>query len=182
MPSLKDFVAALQAGWLPAVAALVGSLLVLAGDQYDLPYLENAPKWLTTTAAYTGVFAFSILLANIANLPVLLWNEFQKRRRRKLYLESVWRTVQEVPPQEQTILAYLFSSKRRAFVAEFNDSRLAPMVSKGMIKKLSGSHSILEWPYVVDSDVWEYLLENKEHFIINNVNEMQDPFSQHNNW
>jgi len=74
MPSLKDFIAALQAGWLPAVTALVGSLRVLAGDQYNLPYLDNAPKWLTTTAAYTGVFAFSILLANADENSI--WNLF----------------------------------------------------------------------------------------------------------
>jgi len=56
------------------------------------------------------------------------------------------------------------------------------MVSKGMIKKLPGSHSVFEWPYIVNSDVWDYLQENKEQFLNEMVSEMQDPFSQHNNW
>jgi hypothetical protein len=132
MPSLKEFVAALQAGW------------------------------LLTTAVLVGVFSFSILLANIAYAPIVIWEKLKKRRARKTFKESIQQEILTAPPEEIEILAYLVTTGRRAFSAGFNDKRVSPLVSKGMIVKLGGAHSMLEWPYIVHKDVWQLLLENKE--------------------
>lgn len=177
MPSLKDFLEALQAGWFPALAALIGCSIVVAGDWFSIPYLGDAPDWLTVTAAYVGVFALSILLANIVYLPVRIWRKMKARQAREKFRSMIREEVQNAPPQEIAVLAYLITSGRKAFAAEFNDRRLAPLVSKGIIIKLGGTHSMLEWPYMVQEDVWEFLNENKDQLIVPNVEEVGDPFN-----
>ena len=76
-------------------------------------------------------------------------------------------------------LAYLITSGRKAFSADFNDRRLAPLISKGIIIKLElgGVHSIWEWPYVVQDDVWAFLSENKDQLIVPNIEDVGDPFN-----
>ena len=176
MPNLKDFMDALQAGWFPALAALIGCSIVVAGDWYSIPYLGNAPKWLTTTAAYVGVFALSALIANIVYLPVRFWRNLRARKAYAEFIMAIRAEIQNAPPPEIAILAYLITSGRKAFAAEFNDRRLAPLVSKGIVVKLGGTHSILEWPYMVQDAAWEFLLENKEQLIVPNIEEVGDPF------
>lgn len=176
MPTLKDFVSALQAGWFPSLAAFVGCIIIVLGDYYRLPYLSSTPPWLLTTAVFVGVFSFSVLAANLAYLPVVVWRAVKKSKAKKRFKESVERAVWDAPFEEREILAYLVSSGRRAFNAEYNDRRLSPLVAKGMLKKLGGTHSVLEWPYIVQTDVWQLLLENKEHFHFPNAHERSDPF------
>jgi len=182
MPSLKDFVEALQAGWFPALAALVGCAIVITGDWLKLPYLDSTPEWLLTTAVVVGVFAFSVLAANIAYLPVLLFKRLERARRREKFLDTVRATVRDAPADEITLLAYLVTTGRKAFAAEFNDRRLAPLVSKGIIKRLGGTHSMLEWPFMVQDDAWQYLLENKEQLTLHDADQMPDPFHWRNNF
>ncbi|WP_172982710.1 super-infection exclusion protein B [Roseovarius bejariae] len=177
MPSLKDFVAAMQAGWFPALAALVGCSIIIAGDFYDLPYLSATPDIVLTAAVVTSVFSFSILTANIAYVPVKVWAILKKRKAQKARRERLIRNVEEAPEEERAILAYLVSSRRQAFAAEFNDQRLAPLESKGLVIKLSGTHSALQWPYMVQQTVWEYLLEHQDHFYMEIPEGTGDPFN-----
>ena len=179
MPSLKDFWEALQAGWLPALAALIGGMVVVAGDWFNIPYLGDAPDWLTVTAVYVGVFSLSILLANIVYLLVHIWRKVKAWQAQEKFRAMVREEIQNAPPQEIAILAYLITSGRKAFSADFNDRRLAPLVSKGIIIKLelSGVHSIWEWPYVVQDDVWAFLSENKDQLIVPNIEDVGDPFN-----
>lgn len=182
MPGLRDFIAALQAGWFPALAALIGCLTVLVGDWFQVPYLSATPIWLLTTAAIVGVFAFSILAANVVYAPVLIWRKIQKKRAQREFRGVVRREVSSAPPEEMAVLAYLVTTGRKAFSAKFDDRRLAPLVAKGLIRKLGGTHSILEWPYMVQDDVWELLLEHKEELRVQDVDEIPDPFHWQSGW
>ncbi len=176
MPTLKEFVEALQAGWFPALAALVGCAIVVLGDWYSFPYISESPDWLLTTVVVVGVFSFSILVANAAYLPVLLWNANTRARDRAKFRQMVRQEVENAPPEERAILAYLVTSGRRAFAAEFDDRRLAPLVSKGILRKLGGTNSVLQWPYVVQDDVWEYLQEHRDQYIFKDASTVGDPF------
>lgn len=180
MPSLKEFVAALQAGWFPALASLVGCVIVVMGDWFQLPYLSSSPAWLLTTAVIVGVFSFSILVANLAYAPVAAWKFFSRRRAAKKYREKLIAKIMEAPDGERAILAYLITTDRQAFSAEFNNPKLSPLVSKGILRKQGGAHSVLEWPYIVQEDVWKYLLEEREAFFFEGANEIADPFHWRN--
>ena len=101
---LRDFLEALQAGWFPALAALIGCSIVVAGDWFSIPYLGEAPDWLTVTAAYVGVFSLSILLANIVYLPVRIWRKMKARQAQEKFRSMVREEVQNAPPQEIAVL------------------------------------------------------------------------------
>ena len=180
MPSLKEFVDALQAGWFPALAAFVGCSIIVAGDYFQLPYLDATPDLILTVAVVIGVFSFSILVANIVYLPMIFWKKFQRHKHRKEIRKKLVQAVETAPDEEKAILAYLVSSGRKAFTAEFDHKKLSPLVSKGIIMKLGGTNSELEWPYMVRQDVWDYLLENRESYSIEIPDNAPDPFHWRN--
>ncbi|MEQ8558800.1 MAG: super-infection exclusion protein B [Henriciella sp.] len=175
MPSLKDFVSALQAGWFPALAALVGCAIIIAGDYYQLPYLSDTPDFVLSVIVIVAVFSASILIANFVYLPIEVFKTIKRSRLREKYKKQLIEEIQNASDTEKAILAYLISSNRKAFTAEFNDRRLAPLVSKGLIIKLGGTHTTLDWPYLVQDDVWAYLKENV-HLFQMDVSELSDPF------
>ena len=180
MPSLKEFVAALQVGWFPALAALVGCSIIILGDFHNVPYLSSTPHVVLTSAVVVGVFAFSILAANLAFIPIKLWNAHKRREAEKEFRERLEKEIENAPEPERIILAYLVTSGRRAFDAEFNDWRLAPLLTKGIVRKLGGAHSVLEWPYEVRQEAWDYLVENRERFQVDIPNNTPAPFNRRN--
>lgn len=182
MPSLKDFVDALQAGWFPALAAFVGCAIVVLGDYYQLPYLDEIPKFILNVAVIVGVFSFSILSANVARVPVAIWKLIRNRRYARMFKEKIISEIQAVPKSEEVILSYLATSGRKAFVAKFDDSRLAPLVAKGILIRLGGTNNILEWPYVVDEDAWNYLLTNRHKYTCEIRHGERDPLHWQNSW
>jgi len=176
VPNLKDYVEALQAGWFPALASLVGCSIIVAGDWFKVPYLSANPEWLINVAVYVGVFSFAVLVANLVYLPLKLWRALKRRRERKLAQEAVNRRIEQAPDEEKGVLAYLVTTNRQAFTAKLGNPQLAPMVSKGLIVVQPGQHSRLEWPHVVPDVVWDILIENREAFELTGANEMPYPF------
>lgn len=179
MPSIKDFVAALQAGWFPALVALMGCSIVIAGDHFKLPYLSATPQWLLTTGVIVGVFSFSIISANIVYAPVYVWKKIKKNRRKVAFKQKIEKEFSFLPEEEIAILAYLVTTGRKAFSATFDDNRLVPLVAKGFIIRLAGVNSILDWPYIVQADVWDFLMANREQLIFPNAHELPSPFGRH---
>ena len=159
-----------------------GCSIVVAGNWYKVPYVSDFPYWVVTTAAAIGIFAFSILVANIAYLPIIVWSKLARSRARKQFRDSVRNEVELASNEERAILAYLISTGRKAFAAEFTDRRLVPLVSKGLIKKLGGANSLLEWPYVVQEDVWEYLQQNRDRYFDERFAKENDPFNWKHGW
>lgn len=176
MPSLKDFIEALQAGWFVALTIFVGSSIILAGDYWSLPHLNESPGWLLTSAVVAGAFSFSVLVANIAYIPVKLWQWLRRRKALKNIKNEISLLINQMPDQEFSILIYLVKSGRQAFNAEFNDRRLSPLVSKGIIIKLPGSHSVLEWPYIVRQEAWDILLGYRDKIEMEMPPNNYDPF------
>ena len=182
MPSLKDFVDALRSHWFTAVVALVGCAMIIAGDYFQVPYLNSSPGFLLTTAVVIGVFSLSILVANLVYLPVAIWKALRRLRNKRKFRIYLAQEIESAPDIEKYVLAYLITSGRRAFNATIDNKTLSPLVSKGLILRLSGQHSALEWPYMVRIEVWEYLLEYKEQFRIELAKVEGDPFDWRNSF
>ena len=176
MPTIKEFVEALQAGWYPALVALLGCSILVAGNWYAVPYLANAPDWLTTTGVVVGVFAFSILIAKIFSLPMELVKWFRRRQARRDWRLKIEQLVQDASEPERSVLAYLITTGRQAFAAKVDNRRLVPLVAKGFILRLSGQHDLLAWPFLVQEDVWQHLRANKEMFVFEDADIILDPF------
>lgn len=180
MPSLKDFVSALQAGWFPALAALFGCSIIVFGHYFELPYLKSAPQLVLDVAIVVGVFSASILLATLVYLPIKIFQALAEYIRKAKKIKRLEREINDAPYDERAILAYLVSSGRKAFVARYDDRRLTPLVAKALILKLPGEHSVLEWPYRVNEDVWNYLRKNKDKFHFSLDPSASDPFHWRN--
>lgn len=182
MPSLKDFVDALRSHWFTAVIAIVGCAIIIAGDYFQVPYLNSTPRFLLTAAVVVGVFSFSIIVANIVYLPVVLWYALRRLENKRKFRINLAREIETAPDLEKCVLAYLITSGRRAFNAEIYNKTLSPLVAKGLILRLDGHHSTLEWPYLVRIEVWEYLLEHKEQFRFEIPQGAGDPFDWTNSF
>ncbi|RAZ83416.1 hypothetical protein [Cereibacter johrii] len=182
MPSLKDFVDALKAGWFPALAAFVGCAIVVLGDYYQLPYLDEIPKFILNVAVIVGVFSFSILSANVARVPVAIWKLIRNRRYARMFKEKIISEIKAAPKAEEEILSYLVTSGRKAFVAKIDNRRLMPLVAKGILVRLTGTHSSLAWPYVVRDEAWEYLTQNRERYYYEDRFGTRDPFDWRNEY
>ncbi len=180
MPSIKEFVEALQAGWFTALVALIGCSVVVFGNWYAIPYLSNAPAWLVTTAVIVGVFASSILAANIVYLPILAIKWTKRRSASKAWKLKIKDLVDNAPNDEREILAYLVTTGRKAFAAKIDDRRLVPLLAKGLIVRPNGQQNVLAWPHLVQEDVWHYLVANREEFYFENATEGPDPFHWRN--
>ena len=177
MPSLKDFIAALQATWSAALVALIGCSIVVAGNWYKVPFFTDAPTSLTTTAAIVGSFAFSILAVNLVYSASLAYRGWWTGRVRKGQIREA---VESCPDGEKEILAYLVTSGRQAFAAKWNDRRLIPLVTKGIVQRLDGNNDLLAWPFLVRKDVWSYLQENRHNFVCEDADIVPDPFHSRN--
>lgn len=173
MPSLGDFIAALKAGWYVSLVSFVGCSIILLGAHYQLQYLNSIPAIILSIIAIVGVFSFIILVADIL---FLIWKALQRIRTREKFRLNLIEEVNAAPDEEKAVLAYLVTSGRKAFAAHIDDSRLAPLVSKGLIIKISGNNQIMSWPYKVRQEVWNYLIEHREHFYIDIPNDASDPF------
>ena len=182
MPSLKDFIEALQAGWFVALTVFVGSSIILAGDYWSLPYLNEIPGWLITSAVVAEVFSFSVLVANIAYIPVKCWQWLRQRKARKDLKAKILSLIEQAPSDEFSMLLYLVKSGRQAFNAKLDDRRLSPLVSKGLIIKLPGSHSILEWPYIVRQEAWDIMLGHRDKIDMEMPPDGYDPFHWTARW
>lgn len=176
MPSLKDFVAALQAGWFPALAALVGCSIIIAGDYFQVPYLDVTPSYLITTAVVIGVFSFGILVANIVYLPVLGWRRIQLYRDGVRRRDNLIQRVKDAPQPEINMLGYLVSSNRRAFQTYTRHPVIGPMIAKELIHPL-GTGSALQLDYIVNESVWEYLVANRDLYFMDLSEVPGDPLS-----
>ncbi len=134
-------------------------------------------------AVVVGVVSFSILVVNIVYVPISVWNEIKLRKRRRKLQEQIAREVEASPETEKAILAYLITSGRRTFSANFNDQGLSPLVSKGFLVKRDGFNDMRAWPYIVPQEVWDYLDKNKESYHFEISDDGHDPFhSEYSPW
>jgi hypothetical protein len=180
MPSLKDFIAALQSGWFPALACIIGCTIIIAGDYYQIKYLDSVPEWIILTATLLWVFSFAILVANIAYIPVHLWKGMKRNKAKFEQSVSLINSVISAPPEERAVLAYLATTGRKAFIASLDDTKIIPLISKGLVRRDTGYHSVLEWPHIVDDTVWEYITSDKNNFYLSNAHNIPNPFSWRN--
>ncbi|MNR13979.1 hypothetical protein D3C85_1304240 [compost metagenome] len=66
--------------------------------------------------------------------------------------------IHSLPIEELHVLVWAAVNNRQVFLAPFNHERLEPLVAKSYLDKLSGTHSVLDWPYRVPDHIWKALL------------------------
>ncbi len=154
MPSIKDFIDAMNASWPVALAVLLACVALLLGDYADLKYLHGLPPWAMGAVFVMGVFAGSVVIVRIVQLVVAAILKPFKREKRRRAIQAHLAKLDEINAGEAYILVWAAQQNRQAFVARFDDARLTPLVAKGFVERMGGSHSILEWPYRIPDHIW----------------------------
>ncbi len=177
MPSIKDFIHALEAGWFTASISLIGCCIVIFGDYYAVPYLSSTPVWFLNLAVIVGVFSFAIIMANFLYFPIFIFKAVRKRFAKAKAVRRAYQEVEAATPDEKEVLRYLIATGQRAFVANYGNSRLITLVAKGLIQVAPGQHSIMEFPHVVQPYVWAYLEKNRDE-IVGDQQDIVNPFDR----
>lgn len=172
---------ALQSNWHTAVIALIGCLIILAGNTYQIPYLSNQPSWLLTAAAYIATFSTAILLSSIIRLPIIGWQAFIRMRQRAARRAEIESLFSSSPIEEKALLAYLYSTGQKHFTAELNHVKIVPIASKGFIKPVPGYNDIINFPYRVSDDIWNIMEENHHEFYSEELRTSPNPL-KHQLW
>ncbi|RVL05647.1 super-infection exclusion protein B [Sinorhizobium meliloti] len=170
MPSLKDFIEAMNASWPVALAILLASCALLIGEAVGLKYLQGLPPWTMGSIFIVAVFSGAVVVVRLVQLLVsALGAPFRRRRREAIYRKHLAR-LDELHPEEAQVLVWAALNNRQVIIADFNDIRLAPLVAKGFVDRLGGTHTMWEWPFRIPDHVWDELKRQvKEENIEMNV-------------
>ncbi|MGH2340074.1 hypothetical protein ACRC7T_01155 [Segnochrobactraceae bacterium EtOH-i3] len=180
MTSIKDILSALELKWPIALACLIGSTIIIGCHYYKIPYIKDFPLILIYICIILAIYTFSNLAVKILCIPAYIYRKYRLRRVKKKFLSHLEENVFNCSTEEIAVLEYLITTNRKAFTAIFGDRRLTPLVSKGFIIREGGRHPMLEWPYIVQDDVWDYLYKNKDKFHMQGASTMLDPFHWRN--
>lgn len=154
MPNIKDFIDAMNASWPVPLTILLACGALPAGDYADLKYLHGLPSWAMGAVFAVGVFAGAVVTIRIIQLIFAEARKpFKKRRRLKAEKAHIAK-LNEINAEEVCILVWAAQQNRQAFVDEFSDPRLTPLVAKGFVERIGGAHSALEWPYRIPGHIW----------------------------
>jgi hypothetical protein len=158
MPSLKDFIEAMNASWPVALTVLAACCGLLISDALGLSYLAGLPLWVLSTTFIIAVFAAAVVVVRILQGLISAVTAPLRNRRWNAAVQAHLKRMAELPPEEGAILAWAVANKRQVFIANLNEPLLAPLVAKGFIERVSGHHSILEWPYRIPDHIWDELM------------------------
>ncbi|TNB46448.1 hypothetical protein FF124_18185 [Martelella lutilitoris] len=157
MPSLKDFVTAMSVGWPIALAALIGSSLVLVAPEIGIPFAPVLPTWVNNILFVISAFSFSIVIAQLFVFVFMLVRNAIANRRLKSFFSQ---EISDLSDDERYILKYFLERNERAFTARVIDEKIAPLVERGIIIKAYGQHSVLDWPYQIHPIAWKIMKKN----------------------
>lgn len=172
MPSLKDFIEAMNASWPVALTIFAACCGLLISDTFQLRYLAGLPSWVLSATFVIAVFSGSVIIVRALQGIISLITAPLRARRFDSAVKAHLKRLEEMPPEEGAILAWAVANKKQVFVAGINEPRLAPLVAKGFLERLAGTHSMLEWPYRIPDHVWDELMRqwNEDPFEFNAPN------------
>ncbi|MFN7167683.1 MAG: super-infection exclusion protein B [Pannonibacter sp.] len=175
MVNLKDFIDSLNSNWQIALTALIGSGTLLYLDKIECDYIKSAPQYLIIAAFAIFIFSSAILVTKIISSILDFLKRLIEAPKRNKLKQKMLDEIQFLSNDEIFILSYLASTNKKSFTAEMNHKRLIPLMGRGMIIRLRGKFNVLNWPFRVDDDVWEYIKLRPQQFQIENVNRLDDP-------
>lgn len=158
MPNLKDFLEAMSASWPVALAILMGSSAVLVGERVELSYLTTLPDFIFGIAFLLAAFSASVLAVTFIRSVVAQFDALRVHQRRKQQIEKHVSGLADLPNPERDVLTYVAACRTQVFLAPQAHVRLEPLVAKGYVQILPGTHSILEWPHKVPDHIWAELI------------------------
>lgn len=165
-PSLREFMDAVSARWPTALTVLLGSSGVLYTAANGYQYVSDLPSAVLTTCFILAIFAgaslasTSIEAAFSALKRVIGWMRSNSVKTERLAM------LLDLPFDEHLVMSMLFTNKKQAFHARVDEPSLIGLIQRGLIIKQNGTHSMLEWPYLIPQFVWNAMAENRDMFTV----------------
>lgn len=149
---LSDVFAALEIPWPVSLGAagVSGAFLYLLDNNSH--YVQGVPDWAYPAATIVFLTGTVVTIVHLLRILISANNRRRWRRQRE---HQIFRELETLTPQEIEIMQQLYRSGRRSFNARLIEERIATLCSKGLIEKMSGAYSVLDWPHVIPHDVWE---------------------------
>lgn len=155
MPSLKDFMEAMQAGWPVALTITIAAGAIISADMYKLEYVTTLPRWALGIAFVVGICSAAVLC--VAMLRGIL----RALHRVYWWIRSIGSTqriaarLHELPHDEIHVLVWAKSQGKQVFTASIIEQKLVALTAKGLVVRHGGRHSAAEWPYSIPQNVWD---------------------------
>jgi hypothetical protein len=176
MPSLKDFVDAMNASWPVALTIFMACAGILISDYAEFRYIAGLPPWVPSAAFIAAIFSGSVVIVRLLQATISAIEAPFRRRKWQATLQSHLAKLDELPQNEAAVLVWAIASRNQVIVANFNEPRLLPLVAKGYLDRLGGTHSILEWPFRIPDHVWDELMRQWKEEPFEVPQDMQNPF------
>jgi hypothetical protein len=155
MPSLKDFMEAMQSSWPVALAITIAASALIAADSNELEYVAALPGWFLGAAFVVGVCSAAVLCV------AMLRGVFRATRQVYWWIRSIGSRkriaaqLQKLPHDEIHVLVWAKTHGKQVFTASFLEEKLVPLTKKGLVIRHGGQHSIVQWPYSIPNNVWD---------------------------
>lgn len=165
-PSLREFMDAVSARWPTALTVLLGSSGVLYTAANGYQYVSDLPSAVLTTCFILAIFAGASLASTSIEATfsalkrVIGWMRSNSVKTERLAM------LLDLPFDEHLVMSMLFTNKKQAFHARVDEPSLIGLIQRGLIIKQNGTHSMLEWPYLIPQFVWNAMAENRDMFTV----------------
>lgn len=162
MPSLKEFIDAMDTSWPVALTIFFAASALLYADHSGIRYVQGLPTWFVGAVFVAAVLSGSVVAsAAVRKLFALAMRPFVTRRRRIAQVKHV-EGLSGLPNNEIAILIWAAAQNTQVFLAPLNHKFLEPLVAKGYVVILPGMHTVHEWPHSIPDHIWQDLRSNPE--------------------
>lgn len=166
IPSLKEVVEAIQAGWFVTLVISISCGVTLWGISAEHPYFNSVAPWVVSAVAIVGVFSSTAfcftLLVHLAKVVQYVWRWRQRSQLKK----ELQNRMSNLNPEERNILSYLFSINRQYFDTRIGNEKIQSLRHKKLVIMLGDQANYFNWPHKVSDVAWEYMENHKEDFLI----------------
>jgi hypothetical protein len=152
LPGLKDVLGAFATSWQVAAGIALSGSALLYGKFSGYPFAVDLPDWFATIVFVFVVAAYAIWLIRILQGVSSLIHQWIDGVR---YKRAIRRELDTLSDEEREVLAHFVKQKQNAFRARLIEEKIATLVGRGLVERIAGQHSRLDWPYRIPNSVWK---------------------------
>ena len=158
LPTVKDLIDLLRAGWPVSLAVAFASVGVLTADHYQMSYLSLLPAWLPG-AGFVGFIASAslLLVALVQGVGRMMAAPFARKRR----LQNQERHVEglnDISDPEKWLLAWAVANNTQVFAGDYFNEQVKALLARGYLSlAFGGAHYPSETPLRVPDHIWAVL-------------------------
>lgn len=140
--------------WWFVVACLSGGILIIPEDYAVTLGIEHLRNEFRPYFGLGALFSVAILGVNIV---LKLWSVFSTKLRIKTKRKAALASLDRLSVYEAAILAGCYYTNSQTINVRIDNAYARSLVDKGLMKRISGSGNMMEWPHTVYDFVWDHI-------------------------